>query len=149
MAKVWFDTQRLTQRLRDAGWSPNYADAITDVFHDALLVDPSTIKWDTLRLAGAFQMLGATWEQAADSARAVADAYAGRVPGGCLSAEVGDVRLRQRAIWMLSGARIASAKRFASAPRVAVAASESVERPVGSCPRSRARQLPASGGATY
>jgi hypothetical protein len=78
MAKVWFDTLRLTQRLRDAGWSEDYADAITDVFHDSLLVDPSTIRWDTLRLAGAFEMLGATWEQAADSARAVADAYAGR-----------------------------------------------------------------------
>ena len=78
MAKVWFDTPRLTQRLRDAGWPADHADAITDVFHDALLVDPSTIRWDTLRLAGAFQMMGAPWEQAAASARAVADAYAGR-----------------------------------------------------------------------
>jgi len=78
MVKVWFDTLLLAQRLRDAGWPPEQADALTEAIHDPLDVDPSTISLNTLKVAKVFQMMGATWEQAAASARAVADAYAGR-----------------------------------------------------------------------
>ncbi len=78
MVKVWFDTLLLAQRLRDAGWPPDQADALTMAIHDPLDEDPSSKKLDTLRLARAFQFMGASWEQAAATARAVADAYAGR-----------------------------------------------------------------------
>ena len=76
--RPWFDTLRLAQRLRAAGWPQHWADAITEAYQASLLVEPPSVAFDTLRLAKGFQMMGATSEQAAASARAVADTFVGR-----------------------------------------------------------------------